>query len=502
MTVPLGVLAVVVGTATLVALGLAYARLPRLLAASVTLAAVGAAGWAVSAGAAALVAPGLVVPLVAVQVVSAWGFVVAAVWATLLVTYRAYLLGRSLVVVGTVPPAVVVAALVVPATRRFVLDVEASGVAWGLGLWAQAVVSSLVMVVVAVALLVVAASTVPGQRPLVLRVVATTVPAAVAWLLFLAGGRPQALATATPVLLCLALGTWLVVALRRPGLVQLPITVSRLFAEVEDGVVVLDGSGRVLTSNAAARAMLSTRMAAWTTYADARLGPVPEPGTTRQVRTASGRVVELLADRLERPGHAPTVVVTARDVTELATVREHLQDVASRDAMTGVRNRRYLESRLPELLEQARGRFALSVVMLDVDRFKHVNDTYGHATGDRVIVGIADEACASLPPGAELVRMGGDEFAAVLPGTDLDAARRAADRIAARCARLRFASPSAAPSASPPVSQPATFSVTVSAGVHQADPWTNADELLRAADDALYAAKRAHQTAAQRGESR
>ncbi len=484
MTVLLGVLAIGVGSTTLILLHRAYARLPEVLATPVAVAVGSGAAWALASGITAVLGPNLVAPLAVVQVTAAGAFVAAAVWLTLLVTYRAYLLSRSLIVLGAVPPAAAALLLVIPATRWFVLEVDGSRVIWGPVMWTQAIASSLVLTGVAAILLVVAASTIPGQRPLVLRVVATMVPAALAWTFFLVSGRPQPLATATPLLLSLAMAVWLVAALRQPGLVQLPITVSRLLAEVEDGVVVLDESGEILVSNAAARAMLADRMTAWTTYADARLGPVPEPGTAWQVRTATNRVVELLADRLDQPGRTPTVVVTARDVTELATVREHLQDVAYRDAMTGVRNRRYLDSRLPELVDQARGRSPLSVVMLDVDRFKHVNDAHGHAMGDRVIVGIADEACASLRAGAELVRMGGDEFAAMMPGLDLDAARRAAARTAARCAQLQFATPSG------------PLSVTVSTGVHQLDPWMSADELLSAADEALYAVKHARKTAA------
>ncbi|MCL2090972.1 MAG: diguanylate cyclase [Micrococcales bacterium] len=478
-----GLLAIGAGSTTLALLCLAYARLPRVLAVPVATAVGSGATWALASGVAAFVGPGPVALVAVVQLAGAGTFVAAVVWLTLLVTYRSYLLSRSLVLLCSAPPAATALLLAVPATRWLVLEADGSRAVWGPVLWTHAIASSMVMVAVVVTLLSVAASTVPGQRPLVLRALALMAPAAVSWTFFLACGRPQALATLTAALLGLALGTWPVVTLRRPGLVQLPITVSRLLAEVEDGVVVLDESGRILVSNAAARAMLSPTMSTWTTFADARLGSVPEPGTARQVRTATGRVVELLADRLDQPGRAPTVVVAARDITELATVREHLQDVASRDAMTGVRNRRYLESRLPALVEQARGRFPLSVVMLDVDRFKHVNDAHGHAVGDRVIVGIAEEANACLPAGAELVRMGGDEFAAVLPGMDLDAARRAAARTAARCAQLQFAT------------RAASLSVTVSVGVHQLEPWMSAEELLSAADEALYAVKHARREA-------
>jgi len=481
-------LAVLVGCATLVTVVRMYHRLPQLLAKVVVVIAAGASVWSVAAGLTTFVGSvGAVLVLVALQMIGAWAVVVASVWLVLLVTYRAYLLTRSLFVVGSLPVLIMLALQVLPGLRPNVIEVVRVGgrlePVWGPVLWVGAITGAVVMGVVAFSLLIVAASTILGQRPLVLAVIATTVPSVVAWGLFITDGAGATLASLAPMLFSAALLVWLIVALRHPGLVQLPITVTRLLAEVEDGVVVLTESGDILTTNAAARAMLFTGMTSWTRYPESRLGPVPAPGTSSQVRTASGRVIELVTDRLDQPGRAPTVVVTARDITELATLREHLTDVASRDPMTGARNRRYLDARLPELVERARGRFSLSVVMLDIDRFKHVNDTYGHAMGDRVIIGVTDEMCHALPAGAELIRMGGDEFAIILPGMDLPTARKAAERAATRCAELQFAT------------RQEPISVTLSTGVQQLELDMDADELLSGADRALYAVKRARRGA-------
>ena len=475
MTAASDVLAVVVAVATLGVLARTVRRLPRVMVVPVVVATVDVAAWAIVM---ALVSDPLA--LAVAQRVFGWCAIGVLVWLALRASGWAHLTGRRLLALGALVPVLELVALAVPATRGRVLDPSGQGVLAGPLFGVDTAAVAVVLTVSSAVLLVVGSATTPGQRRMLLWIVASAAPAAGAWVLYSLGhGR----ATWTPTLVSAAVGGWLLVGSRRPGLVQLPITVPRVLAGIGEGVVVMAASGEILSANAAAWDLLASGLRSWTTYADARLGPPPEPGTAVEVRTADGRMVELLAARLDQPGRAPTVVVTARDITELADAREHLQDVASRDAMTGARNRRYLDSRLPEMVERARGRFALSVVMLDVDRFKHVNDTYGHAMGDRVIVGVADEAHASLPAGAELVRLGGDEFAAVLPGMDLEAARRAGERIAARCAELQFAT------------RAVPLSVTVSVGVAQAEPGMSADALLAAADQALYTVKRAHQAA-------
>ncbi|MCL2465980.1 MAG: diguanylate cyclase [Micrococcales bacterium] len=466
-------LAVVAAVAALGVLVATVRRLPRLLAVPVAVFTLAAAGWALAV---ALVPDQLV--MYVAQTLLGWCAISVLVWLALQVSRWTHLATRRLLVVGWLPPLVTVTALVVPATRRFVVDETETGSVTDSPLFVVTSSVGVLVVVVALAvLLVVGSASTPAQRRLLLWVVASFMPAGVAWMSYALG---HGSAVWTPTLLCATMTTWLLLGAQHPGLVQLPITVPQVLAGIGEGVVVLTGSGEVLLANVAAWEMLATGLRQWKTYADARLGPVPEPDTATEVRTASGRVVELMANRLDQPGRAPTVVVTARDITELAQASVHLQDVASRDAMTGARNRRFLESRLPELVEQARGRFPLSLMMLDVDRFKHVNDTYGHAMGDRVIVAVADEACASLPAGAELVRMGGDEFAVMLPGMDRTAASKAAELTAARCAELQFATRSA------------PLSVTVSVGVHELTGSMDAAGLLDAADQALYVVKRAN----------
>ncbi|MCL2424655.1 MAG: GGDEF domain-containing protein [Micrococcales bacterium] len=477
MTAVWDVVAVTVAVATLCVLVGTVRRLPRALVVPVAVLTLSVTAWALAA---ALVRD-LVVGYAA-QIVLSWFMVSVLAWLAMRVSGWTHLATRRLLVVGWLPPVVTVTALVVPHTSEFVMNEAHMGsVADAPVLVITSSVGVLVVLVALAVLLVVGSASTPSQRRVLLWVVASFGPAGMAWLAYALG---HGLSTWTPTLMSVTVATWLLLGAHHPGLVQLPITVPRVLAGIGEGVVVLTESGEVLSANVAAWEMLATGLRRWKTYADAHLGPVPEPGTAVEVRTATGRVVELLVNRLDQPGRAPTVVVSARDITELVEASVHLQDVASRDAMTGARNRRFLESRLPELVAQARGRFPLSLMMLDIDKFKDVNDTYGHAMGDRVIVAIAAEACASLPAGADLVRMGGDEFAVMLPGMDWTAAQEAAEATAARCAELQFAT------------RGAPLSVTVSIGVYELHEGMDAAGLLEAADQGLYAVKRARKEAA------
>ena len=109
---------------------------------------------------------------------------------------------------------------------------------------------------------------------------------------------------------------------------------------------------------------------------------------------------------------------------------------ADRDPLTGFYNHRYLHERLGEEVVRAqRGKRPLSVLMLDLDDFKLVNDTFGHLFGDRVLTWAAELIKATLRVSDVPARYGGDEFAVILPDTDPAEATRAAERILERLPR-------------------------------------------------------------------
>ena len=106
------------------------------------------------------------------------------------------------------------------------------------------------------------------------------------------------------------------------------------------------------------------------------------------------------------------------------------RNLADRDPLTGFYNHRFLHERLgEEVVRTQRGRRPLSVLMLDLDDFKLVNDTFGHLFGDRVLIWTAELIRSTLRASDIPTRYGGDEFAIILPETNAVEARRAAERI-------------------------------------------------------------------------
>src|SRR5690606_13695827 len=111
-----------------------------------------------------------------------------------------------------------------------------------------------------------------------------------------------------------------------------------------------------------------------------------------------------------------------------------LSEQVMRDPATGLRNRRFVGANVTAMmLRSSAEKAAFSVVMLDVDHFKNINDAHGHTVGDRVIVAVADAVVDSAPAAAEVVRFGGEEFLVVLPGLDTEDAFEVAENLRAAC---------------------------------------------------------------------
>ena len=155
-------------------------------------------------------------------------------------------------------------------------------------------------------------------------------------------------------------------------------------------------------------------------------------------------------------------------------------EMALVDPLTGLNNRRYLDMRLPSLLEEAarRGR-PLALMALDIDRFKSVNDGYGHDSGDEVLRTFAQRVKNAVREGDLLCRLGGEEFVVLMPETDIDVAARIAERVRGAIEAELFAIEKGARS----------IPVTVSIGLAQAQGETEPEGLFRRADRALYRSK-------------
>ncbi|MEF8792838.1 sensor domain-containing diguanylate cyclase [Thiohalorhabdus sp.] len=208
-------------------------------------------------------------------------------------------------------------------------------------------------------------------------------------------------------------------------------------------------------------------------------------------RPVTGHAREMRQDATFDPiygddGQVAYLALTVLDVTETSIYQERadaanrqLEEISIRDGLTGLFNRRHLENRLEQEFKRSyRMGSPLSVLLLDADHFKFVNDTYGHQAGDevlRTIGALLQEALRSFDLAG---RYGGEEFVVVLPQTDLEGAEVVAERIRQRLLQEQFAA------------DQGRFSVTVSVGLgERADGVESPDHLLKSADEALFEAK-------------
>lgn len=168
----------------------------------------------------------------------------------------------------------------------------------------------------------------------------------------------------------------------------------------------------------------------------------------------------------------------SREIQERRHLQEELERLANTDALTGLPNRRFFMLQLAgELARRQRYGHPLSLLMLDLDHFKQINDQWGHAVGDEALRVFADSVQCCLRTQDMAGRIGGEEFAILLPETGETVARPVAERIRARMEQAKIASANG------------HCMVTVSIGVTQAKDEDDLESLLRRVDDALYAAK-------------
>jgi diguanylate cyclase (GGDEF)-like protein len=160
-------------------------------------------------------------------------------------------------------------------------------------------------------------------------------------------------------------------------------------------------------------------------------------------------------------------------------LQQELQLAAETDALTGLHNRRWMEQMFPRVMRRNRHEAnALSLLMIDIDHFKRVNDSYGHVEGDQVLRHTASLIRSMLRPGDLCARYGGEEFCALLPDVDQTQAMHIAERLREALASTRFT-----------LGSGASITVEVSIGMAQWDKQASLSQLQQQADQALYIAK-------------
>lgn len=223
-------------------------------------------------------------------------------------------------------------------------------------------------------------------------------------------------------------------------------------------------------------------------YAEQSLAEVLHRGAVEdreyRIIAADGQVRWLsdkcFINRQDEPGQPVIIVGIAEDITDKKHMETELQRLATTDVLTQSSNRRhFFECAHREFAEARRQGTPLAFLLLDIDDFKVINDSYGHPEGDNVLQRIAECGRGSLRRGDLFGRIGGEEFAAVFPGCAPEMAVQVAERLQQEIQRLRFNHDG----------QP--FSITVSQGLtNLTDEDKSLDSLFARADAAMYEAKR------------
>jgi len=299
----------------------------------------------------------------------------------------------------------------------------------------------------------------------------------------------------------------------RFGLLPLvPVAREALIETLPDGVLVLDMHRRVVDINPSARRLLGREAGAVLGQSDeqvfanwpdlaARLSGAADMSLEVPLRDTGGRRMEVrVSPLIDRQGRATGSLVVLRDITvralaedalrdahgrllvqlaQIETLQADLRDQAIRDPLTGLFNRRFLDDTLErELARAARDGAPLSVVMLDVDHFKGINDTHGHKAGDMALAAVGAMLRSKSRLGDFACRYGGEEFVIIMPDTPLTTALLRAEewRVALLATSVTYKN--------------RTLSMTLSGGVAVFPRHgETADALIQAADLALYAAK-------------
>jgi diguanylate cyclase (GGDEF)-like protein/PAS domain S-box-containing protein len=270
---------------------------------------------------------------------------------------------------------------------------------------------------------------------------------------------------------------------------------STLLENVGDGVIANSLDGVIVYANDMASRLMGYEptemlgLSRWSWMTDEAIAQVPQQIAAiranngllyeTDIRTKYGHVLcaEVHSRIVDVAGYGELVVSVTRDVTARSVAHENMRHLAFHDILTGLGNRVMLEESVKQALASASDSNYLGLVFLDLDDFKPVNDTYGHAMGDQVLRIIGERLRACVRESDTIARIGGDEFIALFPGLCNEAALGSKAMALAEC-----------------VSEPigidgVTVRVSASVGLSTYEPGEHPDEFITRADHAMYRAK-------------
>ncbi len=384
----------------------------------------------------------------------------------------------------------------------------------GIAFWIGAVGYSYLIMLIGTILLIRGALDLPKtyRQQVILVITAALTPWAVNGI-YLAGLSPAPGLELTPLVVVItsAIFAWALFQFHLLDLV--PIARHTLIETMKDGMLVLDQQNRVVDKNPAATNLLGPKtiidigsyigdsFSNWPELRKLFSQNNPELPSEKTVEDTKGRFLEINFSPVhDRKGRFSGQFVVFRDITEkrriqdeiqdankslrfqlaeIETLQAHLRERAIRDSLTGLFNRRYLDETFERELSRAkRDDYEISVLMIDIDHFKHLNDTYGHKAGDQVLKALGDFLLEGVRQGDIVCRYGGEEFIIIMPDVHIKDAQARAASICNNFCIL------------PVKYEGQVLHSTISIGVaifpQNGD---TPDEIIRAADSAMYAAK-------------
>ncbi|WP_246627926.1 histidine kinase N-terminal 7TM domain-containing diguanylate cyclase [Paenibacillus oenotherae] len=297
-----------------------------------------------------------------------------------------------------------------------------------------------------------------------------------------------------PYVMCITSAMYIWAILTTRLLTIVPIAKEHIFESMREGVIVLDSADRLIDFNRAVSRMLPGLHTGWIgrkleeCWPHLTGAPFPDvrrPDSMQEIRiehTAGAAACYQIRSSLVRGrnGELAGSLLMLIDVTEQTQLQNQLKQLAYYDGLTKIYNRTQFIHRSKEMLQQAEQQGdPVSFILFDIDYFKRINDTYGHETGDQVIVHVVAVCQRIIEPDMLFARYGGEEFVLALPSATLREAGELAERIRTSLERT------------PLETVHGEIRTTSSFGAAQSfRPDDTLESLLRDADAALYEAKR------------